>query len=171
MKILITGANGFIGSSLCAYLSDKNIQHIPVVRRPCDFTHSIVLSDEDEVRWDEALKGCDTVVHLAGQALFKKNDEAALLALHQNNVDLALNVCRRAIHAGVRRFVFLSSAKVHGDKSKTGESFHTDDQPAPQDPYAKSKWEAEQKLRNLVKDTCIELVTIRPPVVYGECVK
>jgi nucleoside-diphosphate-sugar epimerase len=171
MKLLITGANGFIGRALCAYLSDKNIEVTPVVRRPSDLVESIVLSDVDEDSWAKALQGCDTVVHLAGQAQIKTNDENALLALHQSNVELAVMVLKRAIQAGVGRFVFLSTAKVHGEKSKIGKSFTTEDTFAPQDPYAKSKCEAEQKLMHMAKDANIELVIIRPPVVYGKGVK
>ena len=167
MKLLVTGANGFIGRALCAYLSDKNIQVIPVVRRPSDLPGSIVLSDEDENSWAQVLQGCDTVVHLAGQAFIKKNDDAALSDLRLSNIDLAVKVLNRAIEAGVGRFVFLSSAKVHGEKSKLGESFNTEDIFAPQDFYAKSKCEAEEKLRHIAKATNIDLVIIRPPVVYG----
>lgn len=171
MKLLITGANGFIGRGLCAYLSNKNIQVIPVVRRPCDLPNSIVLSADDETGWMQALQGCDTIVHLAGQALTKKNDEAALLALDRNNVDFAVLMCSRAIKAGVHRFVYLSTAKVHGESTNLGKSFAPEDMLAPQDAYAVSKSKAEQKLQDLVRNSNIELVIIRPPLVYGAGVK
>lgn len=171
MKFLITGANGFIGRGLCNYLSNKNIQYVPVVRKPCDIPHSIALLPGDEAGWHRVLMDCDTVVHLAGQSFIKKNDVDKLLTLKQNNIDFALLTCQRALKAGVKRFVFLSSAKVHGEKTNFGESFIPEDPMNPKDPYAKSKVEAEQKLQDLVKDSNIELVIIRPPLVYGPGVK
>ena len=171
MKILVTGANGFIGRALCADLSGQNLHLVPVVRYSSDVPNSIVLPSDDAVGWDQALNGCDVVVHLAGQALAKKNDVSSVLALQHNNVDLSLMLCRRAIRAGVQRFVFLSSAKVYGELTKSGESFKEDQSLAPCDPYAASKAEAEQKLMSLAKETGIELVIIRPPLVYGPGVK
>lgn len=171
MKFLITGANGFIGRGLCTYLSNKNYPFVPVVRKPSDILNALLLTDQDDFGWHQALVGCDTVIHLAGQAFAKKNDAAALLELKQSNIEFALVTCRRAIKAGVKRFVFLSSAKVHGEKTSAVERFTPEDPMDPKDPYAVSKVEAEQKLQELVKDTDIELVIVRPPLVYGPGVK
>lgn len=171
MKVLITGANGFIGRALCTYFAERNIQTVPVVRKRCDLTNFVVLSNSDEQGWHQALKDCDAVVHLAGQSELKKIDQTTLNELRQNNVEIALAMCHRAIEAGVQRFIFVSSAKVHGEQSPEGGYFTPDSSFMPLDPYAASKVEAEQQLQNLVRNSSIELVIIRPPLVYGPGVK
>lgn len=171
MKILITGANGFIGRGLSAYLAAQKIQVIPAVRKTCNVSNSIVLPNDDEEGWYQALLGCDAVVHLAGQAQSKNTDESSLLNLHKNNVDFAVLTLQRAIRAGVPRFIFLSTAKVHGEQTESGECFKPESDFNPLDAYAASKAEAEKKLQAIARGSEIELVIIRPPLVYGPGVK
>jgi nucleoside-diphosphate-sugar epimerase len=171
MKILVTGANGFIGKALCAYLVRKDIQVVPVVRRPSDIAGALVLQADDHAGWLAALQECDAVVHLAGQAKAYDGAQDLSVALREANVMPTLRLYQRAMQASVRRFVFLSSAKVNGECTAPNESFNPEDTPAPKDAYAVSKWEAEQQLWALAKETGPEVVVIRPPLVYGPGVK
>jgi nucleoside-diphosphate-sugar epimerase len=171
MNILVTGANGFIGKALCAYLLGQDIQVVPVVRRPSDMAGSLVLQDDDHAGWLAALQGCDAVVHLAGQAKVPDGAEDLSLALREANVTPTLRLYQRATQASVRRFVFLSSAKVNGEFTAPNDSFNAEDTPVPKDAYAVSKWEAEQQLGVLAKESGPEFVIIRPPLVYGPGVK
>jgi nucleoside-diphosphate-sugar epimerase len=171
MKILVTGANGFIGKALCAYLARQDIQVVPVVRRPSDVSGSLVLQADDDAGWRAALQGCDAVVHLAGQAKADAKAQDPSFALRDANVTPVLRLYQRATQATVRRFIFLSSAKVNGEHTAHNASFSSEDIPAPEDAYAVSKWEAEQQLWALAKQSGPELVVIRPPLVYGPGVK
>jgi nucleoside-diphosphate-sugar epimerase len=171
MKVLVTGANGFIGKALCTYLARQNIQVVPVVRRASQIPNSLVLQADDDTGWFAALQGCDAVVHLAGKAKVDANVQDPSLALQEANVTPAVTLYQRASQAGVKRFVFLSSVKVNGERTAPGTSFTPEDTPAPEDAYAHSKWQAEQRLRKLTQQSGPELVVIRPPLVYGPEVK
>jgi nucleoside-diphosphate-sugar epimerase len=100
-------------------------------------------------------------------------DEAAepLAEYRRVNVDGTLNLARQAAAAGVQRFVFISSIKVNGEQTPLGQPFTADDTPAPEDAYGISKWEAEQGLQQLASETGVEVVIIRPPLVYGPKVR
>lgn len=171
MKVLVTGANGFIGQALCTYLARQNIQVVPVVRRASQIPNSLVLQADDDTGWFAALQGCDAVVHLAGKAKVDANVQDPSLALQEANVTPAVALYQRASQAGLKRFVFLSSVKVNGERTAPGTSFTPEDTPAPEDAYAHSKWQAEQRLRTLIQQSGPELVVIRPPLVYGPGVK
>lgn len=126
-------------------------------------------ADQD---WQKGLAGHEVVVHCAGRA-HVMNEQAAdpLAEFRRVNVDGTLNLAQQAAAAGVKRFVFLSSIKVNGEETRAGQPYTAFDAPAPQDPYGVSKWEAEQGLRSLAKATGMELVIIRPVLVYGPGVK
>jgi len=171
MKVLVTGANGFIGQALCEYLARQDIKVVPVVRRSSDVSGSRVLKADDDAGWRAALQGCDAVVHLAGQAKADAKAQDPSLALHEANVTPALRLYQRATQATVRRFIFLSSAKVNGERTAPNASFSPEDISAPEDAYAVSKWQAEQQLSLIAKQSGPELVVIRPPLVYGPGVK
>lgn len=119
-----------------------------------------------------SLDGVDTVVHLAARVHIM-NDMACepLMEFRRVNVEATLSLARLAAQVGVKRFVFLSSIKVNGESTPVGLSFTEQDSCNPTDPYGISKWEAEQGLRQLAKDTGMEVVIIRPPLIYGPGVK
>jgi nucleoside-diphosphate-sugar epimerase len=118
------------------------------------------------------LPSVDVLIHAAARAHLMKDEVADPLAEYRRvNVEGTLNVARQAAAAGVKRFVFISSIKVNGEATVKGKAFHADDIPAPEDAYGLSKLEAEQSLVKLAAETGMELVIIRPPLVYGPGVK
>ncbi len=122
--------------------------------------------------WDKALETCTAVIHLAARVhMVDEKSYDPLAEFRRVNVDGTAALARQAAAAGVRRFVFVSSIKVNGEFTLPGLPFHAEDRPAPQDPYALSKWEAEQKLHEIASATGMEVVIIRPPLVYGPGVK
>jgi nucleoside-diphosphate-sugar epimerase len=122
--------------------------------------------------WAQALIGVDVLVHAAARAHIMQEDEMDPLAeFRRVNVEGTLNLARQAAKAGVRRFVFISSIKVNGDSTAPGRPFIADDTPAPEDAYGLSKAEAEAQLRQVAQDTGMEVVIIRPPLIYGPGVK
>lgn len=122
--------------------------------------------------WSEALQRVRTVVHCAARVhVMEEKSSNPLAAFRQMNVEGTANLARQAEAAGARRFIFLSSIKVNGEFTAEGRPFTADDVPAPQDPYGISKLEAEQLLRKIAAETGMEVVIIRPPLVYGSGVK
>jgi nucleoside-diphosphate-sugar epimerase len=177
--ILVTGATGFVGSALVSRLvADMPTRRLVVAVRkadvvwPAQVSVSLVgdlLADTD---WSAALKGVQELVHSAARVHVMSDKSAdPLVEFRQVNVAGTLNLARQAAAAGVRRFVFVSSVKVNGEATLPGQVFTERDTPAPQDPYGQSKHEAELGLRQLAADTGMEVVIIRPPLVYGPGVK
>lgn len=175
MTVAITGATGFVGSALRAKLIALGVKVIPIVRRTSGLPGEIVTGDLGEnsaVSCQKALGDCDAVVHLAARVHVMHDDDAdPLQKFRKANVDGTLRLAREAAAAGVRRFVFISSIKVNGETTLLGQPFTADQTPAPSDPYGISKWEAEQRLRRLATETGMEVVIIRPVLVYGPGVK
>lgn len=170
--VLVTGANGFVGKALCNYLNSNNTQIRALTRTPNEFSsniHNIVCDDFSAAgSLLEGMRGVDVVVHLAARVhVMQESSSDALAAYRAVNVDLTLNLAKQAAAAGVRRFIYLSSIKVNGEKTATGRAFRADDIPAPEDPYGVSKMEAEKALLKLSKSTGMEIVVIRPPLIYG----
>ena len=125
-----------------------------------------------ETDWMEALRSVRQVVHLAARVnVMNEKSPDPLAEFRQVNVEGTANLARQAAAAGVRRFVYLSSIKVNGEFTQEGRPFTADDAPAPEDPYGVSKREAEQLLRQIATETGMEVVIIRPPLVYGPGVK
>lgn len=125
-----------------------------------------------ESDWKDALNGVDSVIHLAARVHVMRDEASDPLAeFLRVNVEGTLNLARQAAFAGVRRFIFVSSVKVNGESTVLGKPFFADDSPEPQDPYGISKLEAEKGLRKLASSTGMEVVIIRPPLVYGPGVK
>lgn len=179
MTILVTGASGFVGSALVKRLTaDRNSVGVAIaVRRYVvsvpNGVKSIQVGDLLPITdWGTSLQGISTVVHCAAR-VHAINDKSSdpLAEFRRVNVEGTANLARQAAGAGVRRFVYLSSIKVNGEFTEVGHPFSADDAPAPEDPYGVSKHEAEQALRQIAADTGMEVVIIRPPLVYGPSVK
>ncbi len=171
MKVLVTGANGFIGRALCEYLEHAGHEVVAAVRRPSGMANEFVVGESGS-GWSQALLGCDAVVHLAGRAHVMLEDaEDPLAAFRTANVEASARLALLAEQSGVRRFVFMSSIKVNGERTDLGSPFTPNDTPAPEDAYGVSKREAEQALQSITQTSKMELVVIRPPLVYGPGVK
>jgi nucleoside-diphosphate-sugar epimerase len=186
MNILVTGANGFIGRALCKRLLAEGWRVRGAVRSkvgrvalPAGIEAVSIGAIDADTEWGESLGDIDTVVHLAARVHVM--DDAAsdpLAAYRQVNVEGTKCLAIAAANAGVKRFVYISSVKVNGEKTEVRgqegelkEAFSEKDVPAPQDPYAVSKWEAEQVLNDIAGERGLEVVTLRPPLVYGPGVR
>lgn len=173
MSVLVTGASGFVGTGLMDRLSSAGraargaSRHAPANNRP-HITWSVTKDCTGSTQWRHALEGTQSVVHLAARVhVMRDRDADPLAAFRSVNVDGTLNLARQAADAGVKRFVFVSSIKVNGEAGRFTEA----DAPNPADPYGVSKLEAETGLREIEARTGIEVVIVRPPLVYGPGVK
>ncbi|PTN33320.1 SDR family oxidoreductase [Desulfonatronum sp. SC1] len=183
-RILVTGANGFVGRALCSALRDQGHAVRAAVRTRSVLDDALPLksegvSDEDvvevgdidgETDWSDALTGVQVVVHLAGRAHRIQDKAKALSAYRVVNLDGTENMTRQAVKSGVGRVVFVSSIKVNGEQTH-GRPFTEDDPPGPEDPYGITKWEAEQVLAEASAATGLEVTILRPPLVHGPGVK
>jgi UDP-glucose 4-epimerase len=171
MKALVTGATGFVGTALCARLADCGHGVVPAVRSKSGLPHEVVVGNLDaSTDWRPALTGCDAVLHLAARVHVMEDAAQNPLALYRaTNTEATLNLARQAAQAGVKRFVFISTIKVNGEGRDA--PYRETDAAAPEDAYAISKWEAEQALQQIAADTGLEVVILRPPLVYGPGVK
>ncbi len=172
---LVTGASGFVGRALCQSLVKQGVLVHAVVRdigKAPEQTQPFCIKDiRDPIEWEDRLKGIDVVFHLAGlahQVRLGKMEKGLkqLDVMHAFNVEPTKRLAKAAEKSGVKRFVYISSIKVNGDKTER-QPFCEQDVPCPEDAYGQSKWMAEQVLVGLQ----IETVIIRPPLVYGEGVK
>jgi len=175
-RVLVTGAAGFVGRALCGSLVATRAV-IGAVRNPGEsslfggvqLVSGILSANFD---WTHALFGVSAVVHCAARVHVMNEESSDPLAeFRRVNVDGTLHFARQAAAAGIKRFVFLSSIKVNGEQTQVGEPFAAEQQPNPVDPYGVSKMEAEEGLRTLARETGMEVVIIRPPLVYGPGVK
>lgn len=168
MQILVNGANGFIGHNLCEYLVKQGHQVRRAVRVADDIPDTVVLDGSASVESIvQAMAGVDCVIHLAATVhMSGKNKDVLGEAYQQTNVAFTQRLAIGANVAGVRRFVFVSSIKVFGETS-CGRPLVETDPVRPGDCYARSKWAAEQELRALEEKTGLEVVIVRPPLVYG----
>ncbi len=178
MRCLITGGSGFVGRALTSHVLASGCEVRLSLRQPQRVDQiagvetveigSLSLGND----WTAALREVDRVVHLAARVHVMNDKSLGPLAeFRRVNVEGTANLARQAAAAGVRRFVYLSSIKVNGEFTQEGHSFTADDAPAPEDPYGVSKHEAEQALRQIAADTGMEVVIIRPPLVFGRGVK
>ena len=181
--ILLTGATGFVGKTLFSHLLSNFFDIKALVRKvyvPLPLAvEQVVVGDLAELAVDsssnilrEAFKGIDVVVHTAARA-HVMNDVVSdpLTEFRKVNRDATLVLARLAAESGVKRFIFLSSIKVNGEVTRPNHPFTPDDVYVPDDPYGLSKYEAEQGLLALAQETSLEVVIIRPPLVYGPGVK
>lgn len=170
-SVAVTGASGFVGRHLLTHLQRSGRPAVAISRRGSGqpgLLHDVRLPGFDAaVPLQAALEGVGAVVHLAARAHQEAapgTDEDRLF--REANVDGALQVASAAVAAGVRRFVFVSSIGVHGQRTD-GRPFADGDAPHPAEPYAVSKWQAEQALARRLAGSGTELVVVRPPLVYG----
>ncbi len=176
MQVLVTGANGFVGRSLCLALPDDGYAVLAAVRsldkQFIDVDQVLITSIGKTTDWSSALQNVDVVVHLAAR-VHVMNEVAvdALAEFRKVNVEGTLNLAMQAAKAGVKRFIFVSSIKVNGEHTLADCPFTANDDANPQDPYGISKHEAEQGLLLIAQQTGMEVVIIRPPLVYGAGVK
>lgn len=176
MKFLVTGANGFVGKALCAELLKQGHEVRAAVRSEIvefdGFESFVVGAIDGGTRWEKALAGMEAVIHLAARVHVMEDSSADPLAeFRRVNVAGTENLARQAAKAGVKRFVYVSSIKVNGEATYGDEAFAEKSRPDPQDPYGISKWEAEQALHRVAAATGLEVVIVRPPLVYGFGVK
>jgi nucleoside-diphosphate-sugar epimerase len=176
--VLVTGANGFIGKAVWAELPRRGYRTRGVVRHGLqvnvpDGAECFSIDEIDaHTDWSHALHEVHSIVHLAARVhLMRETATDPLAEFRRANVALTLNLARQAAAAGVKRFVFVSSIKVNGEVTPVGQPFTAEDVPNPTDPYGISKHEAEQALLRLATETGLEVVIIRPVLVYGRGVK
>jgi nucleoside-diphosphate-sugar epimerase len=169
--ILITGSNGFVGSALCAAARARGLAVRAAVRQQAQEGQVAVGDLGPDTDWGAALEGCTAVIHAAARVHVMADDCADPLAAYRAvNRDASLALARQAHAAGVRRFVFVSSIKVNGEASGA-RPFRPDDAADPHDPYGQSKHEAETALLDYGRASGLEVVIVRPPLVYGPGVK
>lgn len=176
MTTLVTGANGFVGSALCARLRRDGVSVRGAVRdlksQPDGAETVAIGSLSSDTDWTAALRNVEQVVHSAARVhVMNDGSPDPLAAFRRVNVEGTAALARQAAVAKVRRFVFLSSIKVNGEFTEVGKPFTADDFPVPEDPYGVSKHEAERLLGEIVAETGMEVVIIRAPLVYGPGVK
>ena len=171
MKIIVTGATGFVGSHLVRSLDGHEL--VAIGRTQVSGVEQFIFRTLSP---DTDFSGCfndvECIVHAAARAHIMKDEAADPLSEYRRvNVEGTLNLARQAAAAGVKRFIFISSIKVNGEQTEIGQPFSSQDTPAPEDFYGVSKQEAEHGLRELASETGMEVVIIRPPLVYGPGVK
>lgn len=175
---MVTGPTGFIGKRLCTVLRRDGATVRTASRRAIgteivhDDKESVIIDDIGAYTdWSSAVMGVDVVIHLAGRAHIMREQSADPLASYrQVNTEGTVRLARAAASAGVRRFIFVSTIKVNGESTSI-KAFHENDLPNPIDPYAISKWEAEQSLWQIARETNLDVVVVRPALVYGPGVK
>ncbi|HDX8594549.1 UDP-glucose 4-epimerase family protein [Aeromonas hydrophila] len=170
-KIILTGSTGFVGRRIKNAIPRENL--ILVGRRNLDEEYEFFLSDLDKnSQYDDVMKDVSCIIHCAARAhmMHDENDSSYCL-YHKINVDGTLNLARQAAVNGVKRFIYISSIKVNGESTVINSPFTEKDIPAPEDAYGASKLAAENSLRDLAIETDMEIVIIRPPLVYGPGVK
>lgn len=174
--VAVTGADGFIGSQLCKTLvgdgfAVRALQRKTESSRVQGIEYFPIGDIDADTDWSKALNGVSSVVHLAGRAhrMDDRHTDAADV-YYTVNVEGTRRLAEFASSAGIRRIVFLSTVKIHGERTED-KAFNEDDPPNAVGPYATSKWEAEQALREIGAENRLEVVVIRPPLVYGPGVR
>lgn len=170
MKIVVTGANGFLGSNLIHYLSGKGCQGVALARHevdcPTGFQHQKSAALNGDMTIQDHLSVGDVLVHCAGISASQDSSPETRELFNQVNVESTMVLAQQAIQARLKSFVFISSLKVNGEASQ-GQGFSSQDVPNPSDIYAQSKAKAEEELSKLFQDKETQLIIIRPPMIYG----
>ena len=174
MKVLLTGSNGFLGQYLSQFLAEKGYSVLAHTRKAQTFDHPNIHNinfDLNDNLDNIDLNQVEVIIHCAGRAhVMHETAVSPLEAYRQTNVQGTLNLAQKAVQSGVKRFIYLSSIKVNGEQTTT-QAFHPNDDIHTDDPYGLSKYEAEQALLELSKNTGLEVVIIRPVLIYGPNVK
>jgi nucleoside-diphosphate-sugar epimerase len=177
MKILVVGASGFVGGHLVRRLAADGISVRAAVHRnrtnlPAGIEIAENVNLEGSFDWVSAIQGCDAVVNLGARVhVMRETNANAMEEYRRVNVEGTMSLARQAADAGIRRFVFLSSVKVCGESTGPGEAFVETMTPRPLDPYGISKLEAERELIKLGRASGMEIVILRPPLIYGPGVR
>lgn len=174
MKVLLTGSNGFLGQYLSQFLAEKGYSILAHTRKAQAFDHPNINNinfDLNDNLDNIDLNQVEVIIHCAGRAhVMHETAVSPLEAYRQTNVQGTLNLAQKALKSGVKRFIYLSSIKVNGEQTTT-QAFYPNDDVHTDDPYGLSKYEAEQALLELSQHTGLEVVIIRPVLIYGPNVK
>lgn len=175
MRVLVTGATGFVGRALCDTLTRSGYVVRAALRSDggvaTGATESIIVGDHDSrTHWQQALQGIDCVVHAAARVHVLHDSLANASLYRETNVRGTQRLATECVEAGVRRFIYLSSIKVNGEAT-SGQPFSAADTPRPLDDYGVSKWQAEQALSEIAAGSGMTTIAIRPPLVYGPHVR
>ncbi|MDO8714704.1 MAG: SDR family oxidoreductase [Polynucleobacter sp.] len=180
MSILVTGATGFLGRSLALHLESNNYlvrkairpNHSAMFRHLDQSNYAVVSNIDGNTNWTAALSGVDCVIHCAARAHLMDDITTNPYASYRIvNVDGTRSLAEQAAANGIRRFVYISSIKVNGESTNESFRFSHHDRASPEDAYGTSKWEAEQILQEISAKTGMEIVIIRPALIYGPGVK
>ena len=180
MKVAVTGGTGFVGGPLCNVLQARGHTVRALVRDKNTFSQKLpsnieavsVGNIDATTDWSPSLIGIDYVIHCAGRAhVMHETATDALAAYREVNVLGTRRLAEQAAAASVKRIVFLSSIKVNGEQTLLGKPYTAFDSPRPEDPYGQSKCEAEAALHDVSARTGLEIVIVRPPLIYGPGVK
>ena len=177
MKALVTGASGFVGRALCSHLVAHGLDVVGTVRNlpgtpVSGVSYRIVAEMSASTDWSDVLTGVQAVIHCAARVhVMRDHVQDPLMEFRHVNTLGTETLARAAARCGVKRLVFLSSIKVNGESASPDMPFDQISPAKPQDPYAISKWEAEQALTRVAAETGLEVAVLRCPLVYGPGVK
>lgn len=164
LSVLVTGSSGYVGTALVKRLYKQDIRTITVARKAQQVADIHVASIDAKTNWHGLLHGIDVVIHLAAIVHQPQREDKAYYL--DTNAEGTRVLAEQAAQQGVKRFIFLSSIKVNGEQTKD-QAFTESDPPHCRDGYAYSKWKAEQYLWQIASETAMEIVIIRPPLIYG----
>jgi nucleoside-diphosphate-sugar epimerase len=175
-KVLITGANGFVGKSLCEEMLHQGWQVKAAMRSSTQMPDGIEVVEVEDIDgntdWRKVLHEVEVIIHLAARVhMMEDAVEDPLQEYLKVNFHGTENLAQQAVRAGVKRFIYVSTIKVNGEETRGHYRYSEQDMPAPQGPYAISKWQAEQVLHYIAQESDLQVVIIRPPLVYGPGVK